>query len=246
MTVYDDALEMAQQVAAAAAADSVPLTRLVYNVDQAHSSPVWLLPAPHVNPAHHRAKLGVWPWGEQGEEVLVQWCVEKGVEGAAAQHVREPRRLKPDWAWIQLLKDAQDGTFDKQLIEAEKRAGQPLTVWLDLGAASPADSGRRVEGKAQQEIWQTKKGRLKLQSSTVSERFGGYEDPASETYHQDRLGAAGSVQELMARLPTSAGQDWDWCWIDFGVGVVLPLGEETLSPAAIWERVLSPWRQRLL
>lgn len=242
MTTYDDALEMSQQVAAVA---PVRLTRIVYSSNQAHSSAVWLLPTPHEVPAHHRAKLGIWPWGEQGDEVLVQWCVEKGVEGAAAQHVKEARRLKTGWAWSQLLKDAQDGTFDGQLAKAEKRAGRPLTVWLDLGAASPSDSDRRVDGKAQREVWQTRKGKLKLQSSTVSEKFGGYEDETSETYHQTRLGAAGSVQEMMARLPTAAGQDWEWCWIDFGVGVVLPLEEDTLTPEAIWEQVLSPWVQRL-
>jgi hypothetical protein len=53
----------------------------------------------------------------------------------------------------------------------------------------------------------------------------------------DQLPDADSVRTLAFFLPKTT--EIDWCWIDFGVGVVLPLRQETLGASALWARLLA-------
>ena len=157
MTRYHSPRELAH-----ALQDTAPIKMglLFYNEHSPDTTPVWLVPDPYEKPAHHRAKIGVWPWGEDGQEVFVQWCVEKGVAGSAAPHFPPSDVLKPDWAWAQFTERAHSKAFDAQLKAAETTAQQPLTVRLTLDTATPG-RGRDYRGtKSQELIWRTQAGQL--------------------------------------------------------------------------------------
>lgn len=200
---------------------------LFYNEHRPDTTPVWLLPDPYEKPAHHRAKFGVWPWGEDGDQVFVQWCVEKGVEGSAAAHFPASDVLSGRWAWPRFLEEARSKAFDARLKEAEALAGMPLTVRLSLFTAVPG-SGRDYQGReSQQMVWQTSQGRLTLQEATGSHVFN------------EQLPDAPNIRTLALLLDQMPGRDW--CWADFGVGVVLPLRQDTWSTHDLYTRILSPW-----
>lgn len=226
MTRYASSRELAHALQDTAA-DRPGL--LFYNEHRPDTTPVWLLPDPYEKPAHHRAKFGVWPWGDGGDQVFVQWCVEKGVEGAAAASFPASDRLDDRWAWPRVMAAAMDRSFDARLKRAEETAGRPLTVQLRLGTAVPG-RGRDYAGtRFQQLVWERRGGQLVLQSETDEQ--GGFDA---------RLGQATSVRMMALVLAQMA--ELDWCWIDFGVGMVLPLRADTLAPEDIWTRVLNPWR----
>lgn len=230
MSRYHSPRELAHALQDAA---PVNLGLLFFNEHRPDTTPVWLLPDPYEKPAHHRAKLGIWPWGDDGNEVFVQWCVEKGVEGSAAPHFASSDILGPEWAWTPFMARAHDKTFDARLRKAETKAGMPLTVRISLGTATPG-RGRDYQGtKAQDIIWHTQQGQLIRQ------------DNPKQPGHifNEGLPEAHNIRTLALLLPQTA--ELDWCWIDFGVGVVLPLRQDTLSAAEVWEWVISPWAEWL-
>lgn len=60
MSRYHSPRELAHAVQQAA---PVQLGILLYSTERPDTTPVWLLPDSYENPAHHRAKFGLWPWG---------------------------------------------------------------------------------------------------------------------------------------------------------------------------------------
>ena len=58
-----------------------------------------------------------------------------------------------------------------------------------------------------------------------------------------QLPDADSVRTLAFFLPQTT--EIDWYWIDFGVGVVLPLRQDTFSAADVWTQFLAPWQDLL-
>lgn len=232
MTRYHSPREVAHAIQDAA---PIKLGLLFYNEHSPDTTPVWLLPDPYEKPAHHRAKVGVWPWGKDGTEVFVQWCVEKGVEGSAAAHFSFSDVLSPEWAWTRFTELARRKEFDTHLRAAELTAGVPLTVSISLGTATPG-SGRDYKNiKSQQVVWQTQKGQLIRQEQ--------HREVQQSQVFNDQLSDADSVRTLAFFLPQTT--EIDWCWIDFGVGVVLPLRQDTLGGAALWARFLAPWEDLL-
>lgn len=229
MNRYHSALDLAH-----ALQDTAPrkLGLLLYNEHRPDSTPVWLLPDPYEKPAHHRVKLGVWPWGDDGQQVFVQWCVEKGVQGSAAGHFPASDMLGPHWAWQRFMTEAMNRSFDGRLKDAAARAGEPLTVRIDLGTAVPG-RGRDYRGTAwQRAVWHAQQGQLvPVASHSGPEPFN------------EQLAEANSVRTLALLL--SQTPSLDWCWIDFGVGVVLPLRQDTEGAAELWAHVLAPWLDEL-
>jgi hypothetical protein len=59
----------------------------------------------------------------------------------------------------------------------------------------------------------------------------------------DQLPDAASIRTHDFFLPQNT--EIDWCWIDFGVGVVMPLRQDTLGAGALWARLLAPWEDLL-
>lgn len=228
MTRYHSPRELAHALQDAAPSK---LGLLFYNEHSPDTTPVWLLPDPYEKPAQHRAKFGVWPWSDAGDQVFVQWCVEKGVEGTAAPHFHTSDVLTSHWAWQRFIEQAHSKEFDAQLKAAEAQAGVPLTVRLSLFTAVPG-RGRDYKGtKSQQVVWETQQGQLAVQGTQGPQVF------------HEQLPDATSVRTLAFLLEQVAERDW--CWVDFGVGLVLPLREDTWSGPEIYQRILAPWAEAL-
>lgn len=150
MSRYHSPRELAHAVQQAA---PVQLGILLYSTERPDTTPVWLLPDSYENPAHHRAKFGLWPCREAGDQVFVQWCVEKGVEGTAAPHFPASDILTARWAWPDFLAQARNRTFDARLKEAEARVGQSLTVRLQVFTATPGRSRDYAGRESQTVVW---------------------------------------------------------------------------------------------
>lgn len=186
-----------------------------------------MLPGPHESPAHYRAKFGLWPWGDAGDQVFVQWCVEKGVDGTAAPHFSASDVLDARWAWHAFLAQARSRAFDTRLKEAEARTGLPLTFRLEMFTATPGGSRGYQGRESQTVVWQFHQGRLVAQEAS-----------GNRIFHEQLLETP-DVRTLALLLSQMA--DSDWCWVDFGVGVVLPLRQDTWEAQAVYDRVLAPW-----
>ncbi|PYE53276.1 hypothetical protein [Deinococcus yavapaiensis] len=206
-----------------------PLGMLLYNLGRPDECPVWLLPN-FETPAHHRAKIGVWPWGD--EHIFVQWCVEKGVEGSASALFPPSDVMTPKWAWHDFTRRAASKEFDVRLQDVAKRTPLPLTVRITLGTATPG-AGRDYHGvDAQTIVWHVEQNKL-IRDDDYSQ-FGPYNEALPE---------ATSVRAIEYLLTQT--QDMPWRWIDFGVGIVLPLWHGTFDVATIWREVLAPWQDWL-
>lgn len=223
MTTFNSPLDLAH---ALQTATSRHYGLLLHNKYQADASSVWLLPDRYEQVAHHRAKFGVWPWSDH-EQVFVQWCVEKGVEGKAASSFDSQECLGQDWAWWIFLERAKSIEFDKKLAEAVAIAKRPLIVRITLDTATPGPSRDYLGTENQTIVWRSNGKYLEL-----------YDVQGTQTFVED-LQQVESVKELAEKITQS--QNLDWCWIDFGVGVILPLHQDIPSPDQIWQHILQPW-----
>lgn len=225
-TTYSSPAALAHALKDVAAHLPTPIKLGIVQYDrfEAPDTPVWLLPEPYEVPAHHRAKIGIWP---QGNHLFLQWCIEKGVTGAAAQNFVSQQQMDSSWAWERWLRTLENGVFAQQVQKATEQAGQSLQAQLGIGLATPRRQGRYQGLEGQEEIWKPYKTHL------VHERTAGgkvHNPDLSQSLPLSELG------QLLAQTP-----EYEWCWVDFGVGVCLPLGEATFAPGEIWQRFVSPW-----
>lgn len=225
-TTYSSPAALAHALKDVAAHLPVPMKLGIIQYDrfEAPDTPVWLLSEPYEVPAHHRAKIGIWP---QDDQLFLQWCIEKGVTGAATQNFVAQQQMDASWAWMRWLSTLENGAFARQVTRATEQAGQPLQVQLNIGLATPRRQGHYQGLGGQQEVWQPYKTHLVHQGNT-----GGkvYNPDLSQSLALSDLG------EVLARTP-----DYEWCWVDFGVGVCLPLGQGTFAPKQIWQQFVLPW-----
>lgn len=223
---YNSPSALAHELKEVAAYYTPPLKLSIVQYDRfdAPDSPVWLLSEPYEVPAHHRAKIGIWP---QQDGLFLQWCIEKGVTGAAAQNFAPQQQMDSTWAWMRWLATLENGSFAAQLQKAGQQAEQPLMAVLRFSTATPRRQGRYQGLEGQEEIWQPYKGHLVHESS------------AGERVHNAELSQNLPLADLgrvLAQTP-----EYEWCWVDFGIGATLPLGAPTFAAEDIWQRFVEPW-----
>lgn len=232
--------------AAAQEAAHEHLYTLPFNHYDPDNSPWWILNS-NKRPAYRFGKIIVTKDGAVADpaERFIGLHVEKGVEGERARRTFEVAHgeamvMTEEWRWQEFVVGLRSGRVAEQAVEAEKAAGQPLTVALVAGYQGLPDS-EHPEHRSQD--FDADVARFVCQAGRLTSIQG-----IRRKGRLDRLAEATSFAAIVAELPSI--HEVDFVWIEFLIGLRFGLAPDggagdVWSARKVWDRVCQPWQNWL-